>query len=179
MASGERKAQGGGKRGAPGRGGVDAEALERLKRASVGQLLFRAARRLNEQTLARVEERTGLAVRPSHTALFPHIDLAGTRQSTLAERLGVSKQAVNKLVGELIEMGVLERIADPTDARAALVRFSTRKGRTLLDGLAMLASVDQELEEALGPRRYRALHEGLLGVERWLDEQDGRGGGED
>jgi len=158
---------------------VDAEALGRLKRASVGQLLFRAARRLNEQTLARVEERTGLAVRPSHTALFPHIDLAGTRQSTLAERLGVSKQAVNKLVGELIEMGVLERIADPTDARAALVRFSTRKGRTLLDGLAMLASVDQELEEALGPRRYRALHEGLLGVERWLDEQDGGGGGEE
>lgn len=43
---------------------MDAEALERLKRASVGQLLFRAARRLNEQTLARVEERTGLAVRP-------------------------------------------------------------------------------------------------------------------
>src|SRR5690348_16870172 len=84
----------------------DAE-LERRKHESTLQLLFKAARLLDEAALARVaEQRGGLRLRRSHTALFPHIDLAGTRITDLAERLGVSKQAVSQLVDDLEELGV-------------------------------------------------------------------------
>ena len=48
-----------------------------------------------------------VALRPAHTKLFPHIDFAGTRISTVAERLGVTKQAVSQLCGELAELGVV------------------------------------------------------------------------
>lgn len=163
-------------RARPERPSVDEAELARAKRASVAQLLFRAARRLNGLTLARVRALTGVDIRPAHTALFPHIDLAGTRQSVLAERLGVSKQAVNKLVAELVDEGALELSPDPSDARATLVRFSARKGRTLLDGLALLATVERELEASLGEGRYRELHRTLLDIERWLDEQEANGG---
>lgn len=174
MKTGANRPTRGKKRGArptEGRAAAAPDALKEAKQASVGQLLFRTARRLNDHALERVQAQTGLAIRASHTALFPLIELKGTRQSVLAERLGVSKQAVNKLVTELVEMGVLELLEDPDDARATLVHFSARKGRTLMDGLAMLASIDRELESTLGARQYRALREGLLGVERWLDEQ--------
>lgn len=153
---------------------IDPDVLERAKRASPLQLLFRCARRFNEKVLAEIEGTTGLAIRASHTALFPHIDLEGTRQSDLAERLGVSKQAVNKLVAELESFGVLERCADPTDARATLVRFSQQKGKTLLDGLATLARTEQKIARVLGSKRSKELHATLLALDTWLDEEEAR-----
>jgi DNA-binding MarR family transcriptional regulator len=166
-------------RGAPAiaRVDIDPAELAAKKQASPVQLLFRVARRLNERALARVEATTGLALRPSHTALFPHVDLEGTRPTELARRLGVTKQAVHPLVEELVTMGVLERTPDPRDARATLVRFSTRKGRTLLDGLATLAAVDRELGELLGAPRLEALRTALIEVDAWLDERASAGPG--
>lgn len=148
------------------------EELERAKRASTAQLLFRCARRVNELALERLSARTRLPIRASHTALFPHVDLEGTRQTELARRLGVSKQAVNQLVSELEELGVLERVPDPSDRRATLVRFTQKKGRSLLDGLALLGEIERELEQAIGKERMEALHDALGALDAHLDEID-------
>jgi DNA-binding MarR family transcriptional regulator len=145
--------------------------LERAKRASPAQLLFRCARRLNELALSRVAERTGIPIRASHTTLFPHIDLEGTRQTELARRVGVSKQAIHQLVSELEAMGVLERVPDPADRRATLVRFSAKEGRTLLDGLALLGELERDLGKTIGKKRMDALRETLIDIDAWLDAQ--------
>lgn len=136
--------------------------LEQEKRNNVGQLLFKAARLLNDEALRRVRARTRYQLRASHTALFPHIDLAGTRLTTLADRLGVTKQAAGQLVEELEALGVLERAPDPTDGRAKLIRFSARGRRGLLHGLGVLRQIEQELSERLGAPRLRAFHQTLL-----------------
>jgi DNA-binding MarR family transcriptional regulator len=149
----------------PGREGPDdaryRRALDEAKRASVGQLLFKCARLWNEEALGRVRAASGHDLRPSHTALFPHIALEGTRLTDLAERLGVTKQAVGQLVAELEGLGVLERVPDPRDGRAKLVRFSRRGRQGLLDGLGVLGAIEGELADALGARSMRVLH-GLL-----------------
>lgn len=144
--------------------------LEALKRASVAQLLFRCARLTNERALATLRERYGVPIRAAHTALFPHIDLQGSRQSELARKLGISKQAVNQLVAELEQMGALERVPDPSDQRATLVRFSRRAGRSLADGLALLAEIEAQMSEVLGERRMRELHATLLELDAWLSK---------
>ena len=146
--------------------------LERAKRASTAQLLFRCARRVNEHALARLAARTRLPIRASHTTLFPHIDLEGTRQTELARRVGVSKQAIHQLVAELESLGVLERIVDPTDGRATLVRFTQKKGRSLLDGLALLGELEREIEQSIGTKRMRALHDALTALDAHLDAED-------
>src|SRR5687767_2166502 len=106
---------------------VDLKALERKKRQSVGQLLFKCARLLNERAIARVNRQVGQPVlRASHTNLFPHIDFEGVRLTELAQRLGVTKQAVGQVVAELEELGVVEVRPDPSDGRAKLVRFTTK-----------------------------------------------------
>lgn len=136
--------------------------VERAKAQSVAQLLFKCARLLNEQAVARIEQPEGVPrIRPAHTSLFPHIDLEGTRLTTLAGRLGISKQAVGQLVDELEQMGALERVPDPSDGRAKLIRFSRASGRSLLDGLAHLGRIEAELREAIGGARMDALHDGL------------------
>lgn len=135
-------------------------ALERAKAGSVLELLFRTARLTNETAIARVRNRSGLPLRAAHTTLFPHIDLAGTRLTVLADRLGVSKQAVAPLVDELVSMGVLDKVDDPDDGRARRIVFA-RGGRGLLEGLAVLQEVEAELAARVGEARVDALRDTL------------------
>jgi DNA-binding transcriptional ArsR family regulator len=142
------------------------DAIEAAKAASLAQVLFKAARLLDARGVAAVREASGMPLRPAHTNLFPHIDLDGTRQTELARRLGVSKQAVGQLVDELVEMGALERIRDPTDGRARLVRFVHGPDGThgLLHGLAVLGQVEAVLRDELGPERWARLHGDLTAL---------------
>lgn len=138
--------------------------LEAEKAERTVQLLFKAARLLNERAIARVQARTDARVRVAHTALFPHVDLEGTRLTDLAKRLGTTKQAVGQLVDELEEMGVLERVPDPADARAKLVRFSKRGRRGLLEGLGVLREIEDEMRDVVGDAKLRAMHEALAAI---------------
>jgi DNA-binding MarR family transcriptional regulator len=138
-----------------------ARQLDAAKAASWAQLLFKCARLMNERALQLVQERTKQQVRPSHTALFPHIDLQGTRPSVLADRLGISKQAVGQLVEELEKMGLLDRVPDPADGRACLVRFSARGKKGLFVGLAMLGEMEKRLAKDVGERDVAHMHQTL------------------
>ena len=150
--------------------------FDAAKRASVGQLLMKCGRLFNEQALAKVREETGEdTLRTSHTALFPHIDFEGTRQTVLAAKLGISKQAVGQLVAELEGIGMLERIPDPSDGRAKLIRFSNRGRFGLMQGMKVLAAVEAELEEELGSETMAALHDGLTALHEILERREREG----
>ncbi len=125
------------------------EQLEAVKQASWAQLLFKCARLMNERTIAGFPAPPqGPRLRAAHTSLFPHIDLEGTRQTELARRLGISKQAVGQLVDELVLAEVLERVPDPTDGRAKLIKF-VRGSQTLLEGMAFLRASEHDVEAAM------------------------------
>jgi DNA-binding MarR family transcriptional regulator len=143
-----------------------ADKLEAEKAKSTLQLLFKAARLLNERAIARVRTRMNRPVRVAHTTLLPHVDLEGTRLTDLASRLGVTKQAAGQLVDELVEMGMLERAPDPEDARAKLVRFSKRGRAALLEGLGVLSEIEAELRDLVGDTKMRAVHDALDAIVR-------------
>ena len=71
----------------------------------------------------------GAAVpRASHAQVFESLDPDGTRLTVLADRARMSHQAMGELVDELTRHGFLERVPDPADGRARLIR-ATAKGR--------------------------------------------------
>ena len=148
--------------------------LERQKDGSTLQLLFKAARRLDEEAIARVARSKGAPrLRRSHTSLLPHIDLDGTRVSDLAERLGVTKQAVSQLVDDLEAMGVLRREVDAADARAKRVLFTDKGRATLLEGLGVLRALEAELTERVGTATMAGLREGVLAILSVIDPPSG------
>jgi len=139
--------------------------LEAAKNESVGQLLFKCARLVNELGVARVRRGSRhTQFRHAHTMLFPHIDLEGTRLTELARRVDISKQAVGQLVNELESHGLLERIPDPSDGRARLIRFSEKGRSSLLEGLKVLGELETEITRKIGKRRMKALHESLTAL---------------
>jgi DNA-binding MarR family transcriptional regulator len=139
--------------------------LEAAKHESTLQLLFKAARLLDERALERASLRTGRPrLRRSHTSLLPHIDLEGTRITDLAERLGVTKQAASQLVDDLEQLGVLARVVDPDDARARRVVFTKLGREGLLEGLALLRELEQELAREVGKEPMAHLRAALVAI---------------
>jgi len=98
----------------------------------------------------------------------PHLNVLlypgpqGSRPSELAARLGMSKQAVNYLLGELERRGYIERRPDPDDLRSRRIAL-TERGEAV--GLVMreaVAEVEREWEAKLGRKQFAQLR-GLLG----------------
>lgn len=130
----------------------DPAKLAAAKAQNLGHLLFRTARLLNELGVARTRARFGIpGLRAAHMAVLPHLDLQGTRATELARRMGITKQAVGQLLDEIEALGVIERIPDPTDGRARVVRFTEQGRAGLLVGLGVLAGIEAELAAAVGP----------------------------
>ena len=71
------------------------------------------------------------ALRASHAQVFEGLDPDGTRLTVLADRARMSHQAMGEMVDELTRHGFLERVPDPADGRARLVR-PTARGRSEL-----------------------------------------------
>lgn len=146
--------------------------LEAEKAQSTIQLLFKAARLLNEKAIGRARARTNVPLRTVHTTVLPHVGFEGTRLTDLAAKLGVSKQAAGQLVDELVEFGHLERVPDPTDARAKVIRYSKKGKAGILEGLAILKELEGELTEIVGASAMRTMHEALAKVvSRELESQ--------
>jgi len=96
-------------------------------------------------------------VRFAHGSVFQFLDDDGTRVSVLAERAHVSKQAMAQLVAHLEEHGYVERVPDPHDRRAKLVRATERGGEVFAIAQAMIASVDARLRQRLGDAKVEKL----------------------
>lgn len=149
----------------------DRSNFEDQKRRSFLQVLFKVARLANEKALKRARAASGEDwLQPAHTRLFPHIDFEGIRLTDLADRLGVTKQAVQTRVDDLAEAGMVERVPDPKDGRAKLIRWSEDGMQGLRDGLDLLRALEEEFAEIVGEQQIHQAHETLLKLMDVLEE---------
>src|SRR3982074_2425673 len=65
-------------------------------------------------------------VRPAHSAVFQPLKAEGSRLSALAEGAQMTNQSMGYLVDYLQERGYVERVPDPSDRRATLIRLTER-----------------------------------------------------
>lgn len=96
-------------------------------------------------------------VRLRHITLLAWMDLEGTRQATLVERAGLTAQAVSQLIEDLVGKGYLERRPALDDRRARLIVWTERGMRARRLAHEIVARVEDEYAERLGPRRYATM----------------------
>lgn len=146
------------------------QTLQVSRRYGIGRLLLLARRDFLERLADRMRgDETVMSLAQGHRAvmnqasgrLLPFIDLDGTRSVDLAKRLGVSKQAVGRLVKELEEAGLLHREPDGADKRAFLVKF-TEPGLEYLRCMhASIQQIEDEYMALVGAERMQAVREAL------------------
>lgn len=90
-------------------------------------------------------------------AVIAHLRPGGLSQSALTAAMGISKQAVQQLVDELVAEGIVERAPDPADGRGRIVRFTRKGTRALEESNAVKERIEAEWREILGGPRFDAL----------------------
>jgi DNA-binding MarR family transcriptional regulator len=93
--------------------------------------------------------------------VFGFLDDAGTPVSELARRAQMTKQSMAELVAHLERHGYVERVADPADRRAKLVRATARGREVYAVAREAIADLEKEWTALLGAAKMRSLR-GLL-----------------
>lgn len=103
-------------------------------------------------------------LRLPHMAVLQYPGPHGVRPSTLAERAGISKQAMNQLLRSLEGFGYLERLEGRGDRRSREVQL-TKRGRAAYSKMAdILRDIEREWSVELGARRVSQLKALLVRV---------------
>jgi len=90
-------------------------------------------------------------------AVLPFPGPDGARPGTLAERAGMSKQAMNRLLGSLEDFGYLVRNDAPEEGRARVVRFTKRGHAAYAKVHHILRDIEHEWSAELGPKDFAQL----------------------
>ncbi|WP_433663664.1 MarR family winged helix-turn-helix transcriptional regulator [Nocardia sp. CA-128927] len=132
--------------------------------APLGNLLSAAARTLAAELDAGIAAAGFDDVRAAHAPVFQLIEPDGTRLTALAERAGMTKQAMGELVRHLEGRGYVEVDVDPADRRAKLVRLTTRGWAVVDAGVAVVERFDRHLDKVVGADEVARLRGALLGI---------------
>ena len=130
----------------------------------IGALLRVPAQAIQRRIIADLNAAGFEELRLPHMAVLQFPGPDGVRPGLLAERAGMSKQAMNQLLGSLESLGYLVRSDAPDEGRARIVRL-TKRGRAAYARIHdILSDIEREWSTELGPKRFAALKELLLRV---------------
>jgi DNA-binding MarR family transcriptional regulator len=99
-------------------------------------------------------------IREGYGCVFGFIDIdEGSRLTELAERSGLTKQAVSEVIPELEQLGYLTREPDPRDRRAKIIKLTPKGRNACLTGRRLFAEIEREWAEQLGEDLLAGLRE--------------------
>jgi DNA-binding MarR family transcriptional regulator len=145
---------------------TDAEQTEAL---NTGLLLFIPYRAMEARVFKALAAAGYDDFTPAQARVFQRIAPGGSRLTDLAEQASITKQSAGFLVDQLERAGYVERVADPSDARARLVRITERGLQTLPLAASVVSEVEAEWAEHLGKRRMGQLREILAKLREITD----------
>src|ERR1051326_6031206 len=123
----------------------------------IGALLRMPVDAVHRRMFERLRDRGFTDIDPAHLIVFQWPGPDDMRPSELAARLQISKQALNYLLGQLEQLGHLERRPDPHDHRGKRIAV-TERGRT---AIRVIREAVDEIETAwakeLGAARFAQL----------------------
>ena len=111
---------------------------------NLGLLCFLASRAMETRVLDALAAAGFGDLTAAQGRVFARIGPDGTRLGDLAEQARITKQTAGFLVDQLERAGYVQRVVDPRDARARLVRIAER-GRSAL-AVARVAEAETETE---------------------------------
>lgn len=134
----------------------------------VATLMLIAYRAMDERVISAMRD-AGYDITVAQARLAQRLAEDGSRLVDLAEQAQVTKQTASVLVAALESKGLVERVPDPVDGRARLIRF-TAAGQDAADrAREVVMGVEQEWNDHLGPRLASALREALTSLRELVD----------
>jgi DNA-binding MarR family transcriptional regulator len=135
---------------------------------STAVLMFVALRHVENRVLAALRAE-GYDVSLAQARVAARLSEDGIRLTDLAAQAQVTKQTAGQLVDQLEHAGWVERVPDPTDGRARLIRISELGHRAREVARVVEREVEEEWTRHLGGDRWRELRSSLLALRELTD----------
>ena len=130
----------------------------------IGALLRVPAQAIHRRLVSELNAAGFGELRLPHMAVLQYPGPDGVRPGTLAERAGMSKQAMNQLLRSLEDLGYITRSTAPDEGRARIIRF-TKRGRAAYAKIHdILRDIEHQWSVELGARDFAQLKRLLLRV---------------
>lgn len=130
----------------------------------IGALLRVPAQAIHRRIVEELNRGGFRELRLPHMAVLQFPGPDGVRPSVLAERAGMSKQAMNQLLRSLESHGYIVRSDAPDEGRARAIHF-TKRGRAAYSKVHdILRDIEHEWSAELGPTQFAKLKELLVRV---------------
>ena len=122
----------------------------------IGALLRVPAQAIHRRIIGELNAAGFTELRLPHMAVLQFPGPDGVRPGTLAERAGMSKQAMNQLLRSLEGYGYVERSDAPDEGRARAVHFTKRGRAAYSKVIDILRDIEREWTTELGSDRFFA-----------------------
>lgn len=123
----------------------------------IGALLRVPAQAIHRRIITELNAAGFDDLRLPHIAVLQFPGPDEVRPVTLAERAGMSKQAMNQLLGSLEGFGYIVRTGAPGEGGARIIRFTQRGHAAYAKIIATLREIEREWSGELGPKRFAQL----------------------
>ncbi len=128
----------------------------------IGALLRVPAQAIHRRIIGELNASGFTELRVPHMAVLLYPGPDGERPGVLAERAGVSKQAMNQLLRSLEALGYLERFDAPDHGRSRIVRLTRRGHMAYAKIHEILQDIEDQWDAELGSKAFANLKK-LLG----------------
>ena len=126
--------------------------LDHVKEMAVGEL----HERLSEEGFPEI--------RPGHGCVFRFIEPDGSRLTDIADRAGLTKQAVGEVVSDLEALGHVERRTCPDDGRAKIIHLTDSGREAVAAAERIFADIEARWAAEVGERRMATLRATLAAI---------------
>src|SRR5215216_3538887 len=128
----------------------------------IGALLRMPFEAVRARMLAGLHERGFTDLVAAHLNVLQYPGPENRRPSELATRTGMTKQALNYLLGQLERLGYLTRRGDDSDQRSKRIHVTPRGHAAIKAIREIVLEVEAEWERQLGPRQFAQLRDLLV-----------------
>jgi len=124
---------------------------------NVARGLLTATRAHAAAVVARLGRRGYVNFPFASASLLWLLDEGGTRSTTLAQRAGVTKQAMSQQVKQMEREGYLEQVPDTADTRAKVIRMTPRGESVKVACAEVRDELNQAIANLIGREKAREM----------------------
>ena len=124
---------------------------------SLAQLVGRADLWFSKKLLAALEASDHKGFGNSDILMLANLNCVRTFPSELARRIGVSRQAVYKMLKNLEKKGIVALETDSERRNSKVIVITPEGERMIRDAMALLKGIEEELSENLTPKAVEQL----------------------
>ena len=136
---------------------------------NIGVLLFLPYRAMEARVFEGLADAGYDDFTPAQARVFARIAPEGSRLTDLAAQAGITKQSAGFLVDQLERAGYVQRVPDPADGRARLVRIAERGAQSVEVSRRIVADVEAEWTSHVGGARMVQLRRILTDLREITD----------